>query len=224
MTKEENRFARAINWLKDHGEVKSQKEMAEKMGTTETTISRIKKSKVCNPDDKTLRMFNSAYGHIINIDYLRGTSDTMLVKDLTSDDEKINTDLHKSSQIDQSSMVNAIIAATDTTVSSLKRELANKEESFNREMEQLKESHKRELADKETILAERAERIKFLEQQVKGLTADMADWKAQAAEWRKQCEILRVQLAQQQTKEVFGNYPFTIGAAEDASKAQPKVK
>lgn len=224
MEKEKNRFARAVDWLLDNGEAESQEEIAEKIGTTPTTISRNKCIEAKKPSVKTLSSFSRAYGHIINIDYLRGESDIMLVKDLISDDKKINTDLHKSSQIDQSSMVNAIIAATDTTVLSLKRELVNKEESFNREMAQLKESHKRELADKETILAERADRIKFLEQQVKGLTADVADWKAQAAEWRKQCEILRVQLAQQQTKDVFGSYPFTIGAAEDASKAQPKVK
>ena len=224
MTKEENRFARAINWLKDHGEAKSQKEMAEKMGTTETTISRIKTCKVCNPDDQTLRMFNSAYGHIINIDYLRGASDTMLVKDLAQDDTKINTDLHQSSQIDQSSMFNAIIAANDATVSSLKRELVDKEESFNREMARLKESHKREMDANETVLNERADRIKSLEQQVSKLEADVADWKLQSAEWQKQCEALRVQLAQQQTKDALGNYPFTIGVADDGSRIQSEVK
>lgn len=224
MTKEENRFARAINWLKDHGEANSQKEMAEKMGTTETTISRIKTSKVCNPDDQTLRMFNSAYGHIINIDYLRGASDTMLVKDLTQDDAKINTDLHESSQIDQSSMMNVVIAATDATITSLKRELSDKEETHNREMAQLKESHKRELDAKETVLNERADRIKSLERQVGKLEADVADWKSQSAEWQKQCEALRAQLAQQQTKDALGNYPFTIGAAEDGLKPQPKAK
>ena len=224
MTKEKNRFARAVDWLLDNGEAKSQEEIAAKMDTTTTTISRNKCINAKKPSNKTLGRFNRAYGHIINIDYLRGASDTMLVKDLIQDDEKINTDLHQSSQIDQSSMVNAIIAANDATVSSLKRELVDKEESFNREMAQLKESHKRELADKETILAERAERIKSLEQQVNGLNADVAEWKAQAAEWRKQCEALRVQLAQQQTKDSLGNYPFTIGAADDGSKPQPDSK
>ena len=202
MTKEENRFARAINWLKDHGEAKSQKEMAEKMGTTETTISRIKKSKVCNPDDQTLRMFNSAYGHIINIDYLRGTSDTMLVKDLAQDDTKINTDLRDSSQIDQSSMVNAIIASHDVaiaskdeTISSLERELATKTDYAN-----------------------------SLQGQVNRLQKDVDDWKAQAMRYQKEVETLRAQLAQQQIKDAIGNYPFTVGAAEGSSKPQPKAK
>lgn len=202
MTKEENRFARAINWLKDHGEAKSQKEMAEKMGTTETTISRIKKSKVCNPDDKTLRMFNTAYGHIINIDYLRGTSDTMLVKDLTQDDTKINTNLHQSSQIDQSSMVNAIIAShsvalssKDETISSLERELATKTDYAN-----------------------------SLQEQVVRLQKDVDEWKEQAKRYQKEVEMLRTQLAQQQTKDSLGNYHFTIGVADDGSRPQPETK
>ena len=202
MTKEENRFARAINWLKDHGEAKSQKEMAEKMGTTETTISRIKTCKVCNPDDQTLRMFNSAYGHIINIDYLRGASDTMLVKDLTQDDTKINTDLHESSQIDQSSMVNAIIAShnvaiasKDETISSLKREVATK-----------------------------TDYATSLQQQVNILKKEVDDWRAESKHWQQEAEMLRAKIEQQKTMDAIGNYTFPIGVAEDDPRPQQKVK
>lgn len=202
MTKEKNRFARAVDWLLDNGEAKSQEEIAKKMGTTTTTISRNKCINAKKPSNKTLGSFNRAYGHIINIDYLRGTSDTMLVKDLTREDTKINTDLHDSSQIDQSSMVNAIIASHDVaiaskdeTISSLERELATKTDYAN-----------------------------SLQGQVNRLQKDVDDWKAQAKRYQKEVETLRAQLAQQQIKDAIGNYPFTVGAAEGSSKPQPKAK
>mgnify|MGYP002624626688 CR=1 FL=1 len=82
--KEKNNFTRAVEWLKTHGVVKDQKDMAERMGTTENTISRNKHGGVQRPDDDTLRKFNEQFGSIINIDYLRGESKVMLVKDLAN--------------------------------------------------------------------------------------------------------------------------------------------
>ena len=86
MKKEKNNFARVIDYLRDNGLIKNQKEMAERIGVTVTTITRNKHGNVGHTDEETLRRFYKHFGDIINIAYLRGDSDIMLVKDLQSEE------------------------------------------------------------------------------------------------------------------------------------------
>lgn len=54
-------FARALQWLYDHDEVKDQKELAEKTGITATTVSRILNDKVRQPSPDTARRLEKAF-------------------------------------------------------------------------------------------------------------------------------------------------------------------
>lgn len=73
-------FACVLDWLIKNKYVDGQKDLAQKTGITQTTISRIMTGKV-EPTDTTLRKLNSAFGDIFNMQYLRGHSTTMLMKD-----------------------------------------------------------------------------------------------------------------------------------------------
>ena len=83
-------------------------------------------------DEETIYKFNAVFGHIINVAYLRGESDVMLVSDL-SPEEKIKMGVNsttdfpkKNNDSETSSLVNAAIAAKDETIAALKREIDTK--------------------------------------------------------------------------------------------------
>lgn len=130
MKKEKNNFTRAVEWLKTHGVVKDQKDMAERMGTSENTISRNKHGGVQRPDDDTLRKFNEQFGSIINIDYLRGESKVMLVKDLAA-----RQSAKQSKPADKTASLLAAkdetIAAKDEIIADLRSQLVSKDETIN---------------------------------------------------------------------------------------------
>lgn len=142
--KEKNNFTRAVEWLKTHGVVKDQKDMADRMGTTENTISRNKHGGVQRPDDDTLRKFNEQFGSIINIDYLRGESKVMLVKDLAA-----RQSAKQSKSADKTASLLAAkdetIAAKDETIAALKGKLSSMDETIT--------SLKRELTVKDDVIA-----------------------------------------------------------------------
>ncbi|MBQ9637132.1 MAG: hypothetical protein IJV36_04445 [Prevotella sp.] len=137
MEKSKNNFTRVIDWLRLNGKIKNQKEMAERMGITETTIARNKHGGVKRTDEETLRKFNAIFGDVINIAYLRGESDIMLVADLNKQNEiNINEDLcncnndrnnQGTTSQDIISMMNAVITAKDEIIATLRNQLADKD-------------------------------------------------------------------------------------------------
>lgn len=54
-------FARAIQWLYDHGRIRDQKDFAAITGITETTLSRILNNKVKHPSPDTVRKVSSLF-------------------------------------------------------------------------------------------------------------------------------------------------------------------
>ena len=186
-------FAAAIDELRRReGKKLSQKEIADRMGVTEDTISRIMRLHNQVTEDIITRL-QTASGCIFNLQWLRGESDVMLAAD--ADKAPVADNLHESTHIDQGSLMNATIAAQQTSIESLKRELAKAEESSKRELAAKDETInalRGQLAAKDTI-------IETLQQQV-------AD--------------LRTALAEQQKKDSLGNYPFTHGVADEGSKPQ----
>ena len=54
-------FARAIQWLYDHGRIRDQKDFAAITGITETTLSRILNNKVRRPSPDTVRKVSSLF-------------------------------------------------------------------------------------------------------------------------------------------------------------------
>lgn len=187
-------FAAAIDELRRReGKRLSQKEIADRMGVTEDTISRIMRLHNQVTEDIITRL-QTASGCIFNLQWLRGESDVMLAADVDNRPAPVADNLHEPT-IDQGSLMNATIAAQQTSIESLKRELAKTEESS-----------KRELAAKEETIS--------------ALRGQLATKDALIESLQQQVDDLRAALALQQTKDNFGNYPFTPGVADEGRKAQ----
>jgi plasmid maintenance system antidote protein VapI len=180
-----NIFAAAFDYLKRTTDINTQQELADKMGVTKDTVSRIITAKTKVTDDAITKL-QTASGCIFNLQWLRGESDVMLAAD--ADKAPAADNLHESTHIDEGSLMNAVIAAQQTSIESLKREVAAKDETIG--------SLKREGDTKDEL-------IRSLQQQV-------AD--------------LRAALAEQQKKDFLGNYPFTIGAADEQEQQGAAVK
>ena len=188
-------FAAAIDELRRReGKKLSQKEIADRMGVTEDTVSRIMRLHNQVTEDIITRL-QTASGCIFNLQWLRGESDVMLTADVDNKPTPVVENLHESTCIDQSSLMNATIAAQQTSIESLKRELAKTEESS-----------KRELAAKDETISALRGQLATKDALIKTLQQQVAD--------------LRTVLAEQQKKDSLGNYPFTIGAADEGRKAQ----
>ena len=76
-----NLFLVAIDYLFKEKMVGNQKELAQKIGITETSLSRIKKGQRVVSDD-TLRKMNEAFNFIFNMQYFRGRSTKLLIEDV----------------------------------------------------------------------------------------------------------------------------------------------
>jgi len=163
--KEKNNFRRAVEWLITNGVVKNQKDMAERMGTTENTISRNKHGGVQRPDDDTLRKFNEQFGSIINIDYLRGESKVMLVKDLAKP-----RSVKKDESADKTA---SLLAVKDEIIAGLKRELAGKDETI--------AALKRELTAKDDVVSAKDKVISTQDKQISKLQQQNDELRMQVA-------------------------------------------
>lgn len=183
-------FKKMLNWLYANKKAGNQTDVARKAGLNEVTVSRILNGRVKKAKQETLWAVNNAYGNVFNPDWLRGDSEVMLTADLAPVAEQDNTTMHNytppSATPDISSMINAIIAANDNTIMSLKRELAGKDET----------------------IAGRDALVSTLQQQV-------SDLRQQNDDLRQQIADLRKALAAAQSKDVLKEYPFSLGTAED---------
>lgn len=153
MNKEKNNFARAVDWLIENGEVKEQKEIADRMGTTPATISRIKNGFVKHPDQETIRKFGKSFGKLINIAYIRGESDVMLVADLPQATAPVGVEFSKDAT------TAALLAAKDETIAALRSQLAEKDGR---------------ISDKDEVIASKDALITTLQQQLATLRAQLA--------------------------------------------------
>lgn len=167
--KEKNNFTRAVEWLKTHGVVEDQNDMAKRMGTSANTISRNKHGGVKRPDDDTLRKFNEQFGSIINIDYLRGESKVMLVKDLAARQSAKPADKTASLLAAK----DETIAAKDEVIAALKGKLSSKDETIT--------SLKRELAAKDDIIAAKDGIISTKDKLISTLQQQIDDLRMQVA-------------------------------------------
>ena len=199
-TKRNHIFAAAIDELRRREKKKlSQKEIAERMGVNENTVSRI--LNLHNEvTEEAITQLQTASGCIFNLQWLRGESTIMLAEDVEKERKEEDGNQPQSTSIpmpDYSSLMNATIAAQDATIASLKRELADKEESSRRQL----------AAKEETISA---------------LRDQMATKDAYIESLKQQIADLRSIIALQQTTDPLGKYPFTIGAADGGSRSQTK--
>lgn len=104
-------FAAAYDHLKRTQGVRTQEQLAEKMGVTPETVSRIIKARTDVTEDAITKL-QTASGCIFNLQWLRGESDVMLAADIKKNDGHA-TEATSPSSPDMSSMINSIIAAKD---------------------------------------------------------------------------------------------------------------
>lgn len=127
-------FAFVYEWLRENKHVTDQKDLSQKTGINQNTITR-----VLNGTNKisvqTLEKLNNAFGGIFNMQYLLGKNMVMLVEDVEyyrnhpgmlekefsghpSDYTIIghNESQQQSSRIDESSLINAALAAKDELI------------------------------------------------------------------------------------------------------------
>ncbi len=109
-------FASALDWLVAHQKVDGQKSLAKVLGISENTISRIMTGKV-EPSDDTLRKLSEKFG--FNMAWLRGSDPShMFTEDIPFSDHH---------QVDQSSLINAALAAKDETIAALHEHIKAKD-------------------------------------------------------------------------------------------------
>ena len=122
-----NIFAAAFDYLKRNKGIKTQKQLAQLMGVSEDTITRILKDRTEVTDDIITKL-QTASGCIFNLQWLRGEDAThMLAQDLADDVDNV---MPQQGMPDPSSMVNAILAKSDETISALKEVIETKDEQI----------------------------------------------------------------------------------------------
>lgn len=202
-------FAYVLNWLIDNNKVRDQKGLAQLTGIGQNTITRIMKNRG-EPKDETLIKLNAAFNNIFNMDYLRGKSCVMLAEDVEyyrahpsnlrtvsgnpSDYTLIG---HKESQpaptrtIDESSIINAMIAAHNAAIESLKREVA---------------AHLDTIAAKNSVIAAKEATIKDKDSLLAAKDSIIKD---------KDSIILSLRQQLSAASSSLSSYPFPFGAADD---------
>ena len=122
-----NIFAAAFDYLKRNKGIKTQKQLAQLMGVSEDTITRILKDRTEVTEDIITKL-QTASGCIFNLQWLRGEDAThMLAQDLADDVDKATP---QQGMPDPSSMVNALLAKSDETISALKSVIETKDEQI----------------------------------------------------------------------------------------------
>ena len=141
-----NIFAAAFDYLKRDKGIKTQKKLAELMGVSEDTITRILKDRTEVTEDIITKL-QTASGCIFNLQWLRGEDPLhMLAEDLIEDQQQAH---HTTPcDIDQSSLVNVALSSQMEQIASLKQNI----EDLKQTIEDMKAQHLRELAAKDEII------------------------------------------------------------------------
>lgn len=169
-----NIFAAALDYLKRNTDIKTQKELARRMGVTENTITRILRDYTEVTEDIITKL-QTASGCVFNLQWLRGEdSEHMLAVDV------VETPKESQPVIDQSSMVNASLSAYIQLTNRLTDDLKKKEVEM---QERLAEKDarivelKNTIADKDTIIKDREARIVALERKLSAYaTSDLDNY------------------------------------------------
>jgi transcriptional regulator with XRE-family HTH domain len=159
MSKTREKFRELLNDIAERDGVRRFNKLAELTGIAPNTFTRIKKNEGAEVDIDTFRKLNAAFGNRYNIQWFQGDSKYMLLSDVP-EKEKGNPDF--------SSYINALIAKSDETIASLKRELAEKDERIAEKDERIVEL--KQLAE------ERLHRIAELRQVIDSNKFEISDY------------------------------------------------
>lgn len=182
-----NIFAAAFDYLKRNTDIKTQKDLALRMGVTENTITRILKDRTEVTEDIITKL-QTASGCIFNLQWLRGEDAfNMLASDAA--EAELRKSESKQNEIDPSSLANAAISAYVESIATLKQTISKMEVQ-----------HERELADRDARIVELKNTIEDKITIIKAREARIVE--------------LEQKIAKMQFSDI-DNYPFSIGAAEE---------
>lgn len=197
-----HRVIAMVDYILNHRIYADQKQLAIAAGLTDTSISRMKSGQIKNPTVNSLMKINDACGGIFNLDYLRGRSNTMLVKDVVKPANKPAATEPPVSNAELSSYANSALASKDETIEALKSKLSDRD--------QLVEELREQLAEKRRDKTE-------LQDENYRLRKELSEVKAERDHLRAQVDA-----------DPLRHYPFPVGVAEPASSAtdseQPSAK
>lgn len=116
MNKRNENFAAVLAYLKDRGDIETQKDLAELMGVSQDTISRILKGG--NVSESTITKLHAATKGLFNLQWLHGQSDVMLSAEAIAARQSSPTPPDTSA---------ALLAAKDETIAALRSQLSDKD-------------------------------------------------------------------------------------------------
>ena len=112
-----------------HFGITSQKHLAEVLKVQRTGLSSAFNGNVANLTDNLFKKICAAFPGVFNLNYLlTGEGDLLTLEEEVHNEEYEK--LYNPQPIDQSSLVNALLAAKDETIASLRRELDAKNETI----------------------------------------------------------------------------------------------
>lgn len=184
----------AFNFLREHGYLHTQKDMAEAIGSTPPNISRMLAGDAKVLTDNICVRIQRAYP-IISANWLiHGEGDMLIMNNNTE---------RQMMMPDPSSVTNAIIASKDETI-------AEKDARI--------EAIKATIAEKDARLADKDAMILNLQGQLRDKDATITDREATIVDLREQLADLRRQLSAYQSKDMLEKYPFQMGAADEGDR------
>ena len=155
------RMKQAVQWLKQNKGM-LQKDIAEKMGITEVAFSNGMKRIQIKWDEDFVIKFQQSTGEIFSLDWLlNGTGDKFADKSKTQKPQPVTTN------VDFASYINALLAKSDETIASLKREIVAKDDVIQAKNERI--------ATLEQLAEERLHRIAELRRYIDENNISMTD-------------------------------------------------
>ena len=156
------RLKQAIEWLKANAQMK-QMDIAQRMGMAEASFSRGLKRCAERVDDSFVIKFHQATDEVFSLDWLlNGTGDKFADKSKTQEPQPVTTN------VDFASYINALLAKSDETIASLKREIAAKDDVIQAKNERI--------ATLEQLAEERLHRIVELRRYIDENNISMTDY------------------------------------------------
>lgn len=143
-----NNFAAAVDYLRRNTDIRTQQELAKRMGVSKDTITRIMHA-YTPLTEEAISKFQTATDCIFNLQWLRGESDIMMAEDA---DGRKNKNPHESTQNDTKNIAEELLREANTA---LKGQVAAMTKTI--------ESQERELGDKAKIIRMQEQRIAELE-------------------------------------------------------------
>ena len=173
-----NIFAAAVDELKRRGIVTNQKDLAQKMGVTPDTVSRIIKGHTDVSEDAISKL-QTASGCLFNLQWLRGESNIMLAESV-QEQPQTTINQHKSSLIDVD-LYHKILENDANTIEFQRKQIEN--------LQQL-------VLDKDSLIKEHNEKIVALQIANTRLTTELDHTKVTLNEVRKNFDAKVDELAQ----------------------------